>query len=447
MKFVKGDAIAGVIVLAVNIVGGLIIGIVQRGLPAGVAAHTYTLLTIGEGLVAQIPALLISTGAGIVVTRVAAEDNGPGAHLGQEIAGQILGQPKAIAMAAGLLGGLALVPGLPFFPFVLLAAVLGFVAWSLLRRGRRASGPEKPREATATLTTGPLVVPISIELGQGLGQVLCPDGDVGPCAARLADTLRDRAFAELGIPLPALGVCVAAELEDDAYVIRFNDVPLRRGNIPPTAGAETELATGVLALLRRYGHEFVDIQATQRLLDGLSQTHPALVREVVPKLIAPPLLAEVLRRLVEEGVSLRHLAEVLTALAAAPAAERDPLLLTERVRGALRRTLSHRHAAADGRLPVLTLEPMIEDAVRDAIHKTMEGSTLALEPQLSRDIVDAVGRALAATPGASVILTNADIRRYVRRLLEAEHPGLAVLSYPELAPEARVQMLGQIRIG
>jgi type III secretion protein V len=193
----------------------------------------------------------------------------------------------------------------------------------------------------------------------------------------------------------------------------------------------------------------VGIQAAQGLLDSLERTHPALVREVVPKLISPALLAEILRRLVEEGISLRNLADVLGALAVAPLTDRDPLALTERVRGALRRAITYRHVASDGRLPVFTLEPMIEEAVREAIHKTAEGSYLALEPQLSRDIVNAVGRALTA-PGRSstppVILTNADIRRYVRRLVETEHPELAVLSYPELAPETQVQTVGQIRV-
>jgi len=451
MKFVKGDAIAGVVVLAVNIIGGLIIGIVQRGLEPAAAARTYTLLTIGEGLVAQIPALLISTAAGIVVTRVAAEEEG--AHLGQEIAGQILRQPKAIAIAAGLLGGLALIPGLPFFPFMLLAAVLGFVAGTLLRRQSRESTRAKASAGPTTdrVPTGPLLVPIAVELGSALAETLCPDG-AGPYAARLTASLRERVFTELGLPLPALTVRLTPQLEADAYVLRFNDVPLARGRAAAgSSGAEADLEAALLALLRRYGHEFIDIQATQQLLDGLAQTHPALVREAVPKLIAPTLLTEVLRRLVEEGVSLRHLAEVLSALAAAPATERDPLALTERARGALRRSLSHRHAAADGRLPVLTLEPMIEEAVRDAIHKTADGSsTLALEPQLSRDIVSAIGRAVAGRTDSSappVILTNADIRRYVRRLIEAEHPALAVLAYPELAPEAQLQMLGQVRVG
>ena len=326
-------------VLAVNIVGGLVIGVVQRGMDVGAAARTYTVLTIGEGLVAQIPALVISTSAGIIVTRVASEEEG--AHLGRDIAGQILGQPKAIAIAAGLLAILALVPGLPTIPFLVLAAILGFVAWSLLRTPATvaaAGTATRPGGAASGTAAGagrsgragpeqpaPILTPIAVELGAALSASLCPDGDGAPLAQRLTAALRDRLFAELGIPLPALRVRTSIPgLAPDAYVLRLNEVPLGRGQIAPAsddaspagqgqvqaqvqanaailpstiARAEEILASDVLSLLRRYGHEFIGIQETQGLLEGLERTHPALVREVVPKLISPTLLADVLRRL------------------------------------------------------------------------------------------------------------------------------------------------------
>ncbi|HEY4183972.1 MAG TPA: flagellar biosynthesis protein FlhA [Polyangia bacterium] len=458
MKFVKGDAIAGLVVLAVNVLGGLIIGVWQRGMDLADAARTFTVLTIGEGLVAQIPALVISTAAGIIVTRVASEEEG--AHLGKEMAGQILGQPKAIAIAAVLLALLALVPGLPFVPFVALAALLGLVARALLTK---KSSQASQTRADATDGDGawaragrdsgpaPLLTAIAIELGPDASAQLCPDGDTDACAARLTIALAPPLFAELGIPLPALRVRAnAPDVTSSGYVIRFNEVPLGRGDLAPDGDTEQTLGAHVMTLLRRYGHEFVGIEETQLLLDRLAETHPALVREVVPKVISPTLLADVLRRLVEEGVSLRNLKDVLGALAEWAPQQKDPVTLTEHVRAALRRAITYQHANGDGVLPVFLLDPMIEDVVREAIHKTATGSYLALEPQLSRDIVDAVGRAMTSVPaqGApAVILTNADIRRYVRRLVETEHPLLAVLAYPELAPEARVQTLGHIRVG
>jgi type III secretion protein V len=446
MKFVKGDAIAGLVVLAVNVVGGLVVGVMQRNMELATAARTYTLLTIGEGLVSQIPALVISTSAGIIVTRVASENEGAGGHLGREIAGQILGQPRAIAIAAGLLAVLALVPGLPAFPFILLAAPLGFVAYRLLRWP--AKGTALPASAAATTT--PLVAPIVVELGPALGARLCTGGDSGALARRLSARLGDRLFSELGIPLPEVRVRLPADgLAADRYRLLLNEVALREGSADPRTTAtivEEGLGAALEQFLRRYGADLVGIQETQTLLDALSRTHPALVREVVPRLITPAQLTDVLRRLLDEGVSLRNLKDILGALAIWTPQERDPVALTEHVRAALRRPITFGYATG-GVLGAYRLDPLIEDAVRDAIQRTASGSTLALEPTLARDIVAAVGRALASTthPGSPVILTSADIRRYVRRLIETEHPTLAVLAYPELAPEARVQDLGAIR--
>jgi len=487
MKFVKGDAIAGLVVLAVNIVGGLTIGVLQRGMDLAGAARTYTVLTIGEGLVSQIPALVISTSAGIIVTRVASEEEDAGANLGRDIAGQILGHPKAIAIAAGLLVLLAVVPGLPALPFLILAVTLGFVAYRLLKPTKVAAGAASAAGGTgrgmsapvsggggraprggpaASELPSPVLTPIAIELGAIVSGLLCPDGDGAPLAERLTPRLRERLFAELGIPLPLLRVRLSVPgVAPNTYVLRLNEVPLGGGVMGDgvggsssegegqvaTADADDSLSAAVLSLLRRYGHELIGIQESQALIEALERTHPALVREVVPKLVSTSLLTDVLRRLAEEGVSLRNLKDILGALAEWGSSERDPVVLTEHVRGALRRAITYRHVGPDGVLSAYLLDPMIEEAVREAIHKTATGSYLALEPQLSRDIVRAVGRAVGTAADRAerphpVILTSVDLRRYVRRLVETEHPEIAVLAYPELAPEAQVQALGRIRI-
>jgi type III secretion protein V len=474
MKFVKGDAIAGIVVVAVNIIGGLVIGILQRDMDAGTAARTYTVLTIGSGLVAQIPALLISTSAGIIVTRVASEEEG--GHLGRDIGTQILGQPKAVAVAAGVLGLLALVPGLPTIPFLTLAAALGFIAWQLLKvvspsarsaleqtaaaadssagGGRRAGLPSSARAsgegAYAALT--PVLTPIAVELSPELTAQIAPAGDGGRLVAELVPLLRERLFAETGIPLPAVRVRGAVPgLTGRSYLLRLNEVPLGRGEIPPRLehGAEEQIAQDLLDLLRRYGHEFLGIQETQGLLEALERSHPALVREVVPKQVSPTLLADVLRRLAEEGVSLRNLRDILGAMAEWAPLERDPVVLTEHVRASLRRAITFKHANASGVVGAFLLDPLIEDTIREAVHKTATGSYLALEPQISRDILAAIGRSLKDTVAGGptpVILTIVEIRRYVRRLIENDHPRVAVLSYSELAPEAQVQPLGRVRV-
>jgi type III secretion protein V len=198
-------------------------------------------------------------------------------------------------------------------------------------------------------------------------------------------------------------------------------------------------------VLRQHGHRFVGIQETQTLLDGLERTHPALVREVVPKSVTPVLLADVLQRLAREGISLRNLADILAALARRSPGEDDAAALAERVRTALQRQITFQYAAPDGSVGVYFVDSMIEETVREAIRRIESGSHLALEPQLARDIVAAVARAVAGA-ARPVILTSADVRRHLRGLLEHEQPEVAVLAYQELLPEARLETRGQITV-
>jgi type III secretion protein V len=378
---------------------------------------------------------------------------------------QVMAQPKAIAIAAGLLAVLAVVPGLPAVPFLTLAAILGLVAWRLLRApaeaadataavtGVGAGAGARPASARAAeAAPPPVLTPIAVEVGGELGALIGPrgPGDAGTFAAQVPQ-LRERLFAELGLPLPVVRLRPdIPDLAPTAFVIRLNEVPLGRGDIPREDwdGAADRLGDEVLALVRRYGHELFGLEETQGLLDALERTHPALVREVVPKLISPVLLTDVLRRLVEEGISLRNLRDILGALAEWAPQERDPVALTEHVRVSLRRAITYKHAGDSGVLAAYLLDPMIEDAIRDGIQKTAAGSYLALEPQISRDIIAAVGRALGPEGSSgAVLLTGVEIRRYVRRLVETEHPGLAVLSFQELAPEAQIRPIARITVG
>ena len=505
MKFVKGDAIAGIVITAVNIVGGLAIGVLQRDLSAVQALKTYGLLTIGDGLVSQIPALLISTAAGLVVTRVASEDEGT--SLGAEIGGQIFGSPRAMGIAAIFLIGLAVVPGLPAAPFLVIATALGVGAFRLAR-SREASAPQREalvveketaRETKARQGMVPLVVPVSIELGPGLADDAIDPKGGGPLLERELPLLRDTLFVELGVVLPGVRARPAPDLAPGAYVLSMAEVPVGSGEVPlgkhlalaspqalaalthagaalvatdavdpsdgapaawlDSAAAPAAEAAGIVTLdpsavvarhlaaaVRRRAQDLVGLQEVQTMLDQLERAYPALVRHVVPKPIGLTLLADVLRRLVDEGVSIRPLREVLEALALHGPNEKDPVTLTELVRGALRRQITHRYARA-GTLAVTLLDPSIEDAVREAIQRTSAGSYLALAPDVARDILGAIKREVQLEPGVdAVLLTQADVRRFVRRLIESDLPGLAVLSYQELAPDVVVQPLGRASV-
>ncbi|MCC7542145.1 MAG: type III secretion system export apparatus subunit SctV [Deltaproteobacteria bacterium] len=510
MKFVKGDAIAGIVICVVNVIGGLAIGVLMRDMPVVDALKLYALLTIGDGLVSQIPSLLISVAAGIVVTRVASED--PDASLGGDIAKQIAGQPRSLAVASGFLLLLALVPGLPGLPFLLLGGVAGIVAWQLGRRRpaqaaatreQASAKKEAERETKAREAYIAIVTPVGVDLGTDLAEQLLDAAGGGAFLGEHVPNARDALFYELGITLPGVRVRAAgAELAPGGYVIRIQEIPVARGEltpgkllalepverlaalgvqgepttdpatgaaaawIPPEARATLELvgvtvlapgavlARHLTSVAMRRAADLVGIHEVQTMLDGVERAYPSLVKNVVPKPVSLALLADVLRRMVEEGVSIRPMREILEALAVFAPNEKDPVALTELVRAALRRPITHRFAP-DGTLVVYLLDPTIEDVVRSAIQRTSTGSYLALDPDSARDIVTAARReigqadprSLGGAARPTVLLTQADVRRYVRRLLETDLPDLVVLSYQELSPDVVVQPVARIDVG
>ena len=460
MKFVKGDAIAGIVVLIANSVGGLVIGVLMKGMDLFAALRTYTLLTIGEGLVTQIPALVLSTAAGILVTRVSSEEEG--GHLGSDIGRQILAQPKALAVAVALFFVLSLIPGLPAVPFLVLGALLGLLAYRLMRTRPVQSGRAEfpgmrslPGQDDLEHPTGmvsPLLVPVAIDLSAALSESILPRQGLSRLESELLPALRETYFMETGIALPAVSVRGnAASLASGDYTIRLQEIPIAKGNaFGDVAGTREStpdeiIAEHLLRVLRQHGHIFVGIQETQALLEGLQRTHPHLVREVVPKLVSPILLADVLQRLAREGISLRHLGDILEALAKHAGGAGNAALLAEEVRAALRRQITFKYSNPDGDVGVFFLDSMIEETVREAIRTTSAGSHLALEPELSGDIIRAVKRTVAEV-ASPVILTTGDIRRHLRGLLESEQPQIAVLAHQELLPEAKLQTLGRISV-
>ncbi len=448
MKFVKGDAIAGIVITIINILGGLTIGIAMRGMSAGEALRIYGLLTIGDGLVSQIPALLISTSAGLVVTRVASEQED--ASLGSEVAKQIFGDPRSLTIAAVFLFVLAIVPGLPAFPFLVLSAVFGVVALRLNRRaprgapGKDGAFPEEEMDLTKGLV--PVVVPVALDVGSTLWETLLDQTNGASLLEGEVARLRDESFVELGVMVPGVRTRRADQLTGLGYLISVQEVPVISGSVPedtPKQEALARVTQDLRGAIRRRARDLVGIQEVQGMLDQLERAYPALVRNVTPKPVSLALLTDVLRRLVEEGVSIRPMREILEALATYAPHEKDPVQLTELVRGSLRRQITHKHAR-DGVLPVVMLDPAIEDAIRDSIQHTSTGSFLAMQPDVAKEVIANIQRTCADRPEEPLLLTQADVRRFVRRLIEVDLPNAVVLSYQELAPEVTVQPVGRV---
>lgn len=508
MKFVKGDAIAGIIITLINIVGGFVIGVVQRDMEFAEAAKTYTLLTIGDGLVAQIPALIISVSAGVVVTRVASETKE--SNLGRDIVSQVTAYPKALMVTAVILLAFALIPGLPKLPFFILSAGLGSLAF-LLARGKAKQIQQvidTPKEEVVKKAVAkhgdvlPFIMPspISLEVGAELIPFVDDSQDGGRFINELIPLLRHGLYYELGVNFPGIQVRgQTIDMDAESYVININEIPVSRGKIEKgcilvgesleqlqlfnITGRETlhpidnsvvtwisseykEIATQagfrmwdiaefmILHLsyvLRKHSHEFLGVQEVQTMLTELEKTHPALVKELVPKVITVLQLSEIFQRLVQEDISIRDLKNVFATLAQWGEVERETVAITEHVRAGLKRYITHKYAGQTGTLAVYLLDPDIEEQIRAAIRKTDKGNYLALEPEVTQEVVEAVGREIAShplPPGAKppVVLTISEVRRYFRKIIELEFPQLAVLSYQELSENLRIQPIARIAL-
>ena len=454
MKFVKGDVIASLLITVVNILGGLAIGIGQKGLEPVAALKRYGLLTIGDGLVTQIPALVIATGAGVLVTRVASEE--ADTPLGAELASQLFGQPQALRVAGFFVLLLALIPGLPIVPFLAIGVLL--LLGSRARTKTLRSTEEAPlteatprRSGSANMRFVPVVTPWGLEVSSDLAPFEEDDvrgSEVRRPGLRSAiSAVREIVFREYGVPLPPGRLAANGQLPARHVVLSIHEVPARVFAIPtdvPDALIAEFVVGQSLNVLQSRSVDFLGIAETQGLLDELEQVAPATVRQVVPKPVTVTLLADVLRRLAEERVNIRDLRAILEALALVGNVERDPLNLAEFVRSQLRRPLTHALTHGGRELSVVLLEPQIEETIRSAVSRTPAGSFLTLAPAAARDIVSAIRRALPAPSEAPlVVLTQPDIRRFVRKLLELDLREVRVVSYAELLPEIAIRPSGR----
>jgi len=499
-KFVRGDAIAAIVMIVVNIVGGFVIGLAQRGMDLPTALRTYTLLTIGEGLVTQIPALVMATATGLIVTR-----SSSGSPLGRDLTAQLLGSTRAVGLVAVTLAALALVPGLPKLPFLAVAAGVGLLAGALRGRDARPAPPAagRPAAPAADDAAGLLSVdPIELEIGLDLIPLADParGGDV----LERITVLRRRIAEELGLLIPPVRVHDNLTLRGSQYAIKLSGARVAQGEVrpghvlvmdpkgglPAIAGfdttdpafgaparwvpesrraeaemlgctavdASTVLLTHLGEVLKTHAAEILTLQDVSRMLDHLRERAPAVVEEVVPKVMSLTEVHRVLAELLRERVPIRDLGRILTCLAANAPSTKDPEILVERVRQALARTIAARYVEDDGTLWICALDPgadseLVSRATGAAASATAAASGAATDGPVQVEWMDALARAatrqferMAALGHSPVVVCSPEARRLMSALLARRAPTAAVLSWAEIAGEARVKSVGVVSV-
>ena len=490
-KFVRGDAIAGLIITLVNIIGGLIIGVLQYRMPVVKAAQNYTLLTIGDGLVTQVPALIVSTAAGMLVTRTAAASD-----LGEEVISQVFLQPRAIVAAAVILFVFALIPGMPKFSFILVSFILGIAAFSLFRavpqRKAMEEVPVSPAEETVQEGVSPLDL-LGLEVGYGL--IYLVDTAQGGELLRRIKALRRQLAQEMGFVVPSIHIRDNLQLRPNEYVILMKGVEVARGELMPghylaivgeeggltVKGIETKepafglpafwvteadkdnlqaqgvvvvdvatvLTTHLTEVIKSHADELLGRQETQMLVDNFAASYPKLVEETVPKIVPLGTLQKVLQRLLRERIPIRDMQSILETLADYVPLTKNVDALTGYVRQALARAITKQYQDSEGNITVLTLSPHIEDEISHAVQHTELESFVSPDPNLVKRLVTAIQRFITdfTTRGLQpIILCSPAVRIHLRKILERFFPNIVVLSHNEIMREVNIRSLGMVEL-
>ena len=501
-KFVKGDAIAAVMITLICLFGGIVVGVMQHHMPFAEAGKHFSLLTVGDGIAAQIPALLISVATGLIVTRSASEED-----LGSDIANQILSQRRAPMIAGAALVALAMVPGLPKLPFLMMGAAFVAVGYAVKNGmpGRELALADGvglgalPPAATEADAAPPRDVALEalqidpLELAIGFGLVPLVDQKAGGSLLARVGVIRRQIAAELGMVIPPVRIHDDIGLDSHEYLLKVRGSEVARGRVmaghqlamdagdamgqlvgvpttepafglpavwvPDDGRAEAEalgytvvdgesvIVTHLTEKIRQHADELLSRQDVRQLLDQLKEHNAAVVEEVVPDMISLGELQRVLQALLHEGVSIRDLGVIVEAAGDKARVTRDPQILAEYARQALGRTITSSHLDADMQLRAISLDPMLEQEVSDAITQTADGEFLAMEPTRAHALVDALRAQLEAAlsrGGRPVLICSARVRRHIRRLIEQTLPQLPVCSYNEIAPGIRVETIGVV---
>jgi flagellar biosynthesis protein FlhA len=493
IRFTSRDAIASMIILTINILGGFLIGVIQFDMELAEAAKRFTILTIGDGLVTAIPSLLISVAGGIITTRAASESN-----LGDDVAGQLLRNPTPIAIGSGFLFFFGIVPGLPFFPFFTLSLLTGFLAYRryqvvkneqlVMERAKvEKTDAEKPKDKIENLLKVDL---LGIEMGYGLIRYV--DASQGGDFLDRIKSIRRQIALELGLVVPPVHITDNLQLNPRQYAILLKGTQIAKGELiqdhllainPGTAREEiaglatiepafglqarwikaqereraqlagytlvdpaTVLATHLTEIIKTQAYELLGRQETKSLLDTVSKTHPKVVEDLVPKALSIGDVQKVLQNLLKERVSIRDAVTILETLADYGTYTKNINALTEYCRQALGRAICKPYQTDDGDLPVFTISPDLEKSIGDGVVHSEQGSYLALEPRQAKDIMARFRRVVetAGSAGNPVVLCSPNTRMHVRQLLERFLPNVAILSHSEIPHNIRVLSLGMV---
>jgi type III secretion protein V len=462
MKFVKGDAIASIIIAIVNIVGGIYVGVATLNMGFGAAMSRFTLLSVGDGMVSQIPSLLTSVAAGVLTTRLAGDAAAP-KNLATQIGVQVMAQPRALLSASAMMFVLLFVPGFPKLPFLVLTALFGALGWQAMKKTQVAADFESAgdmlirtnsagelKDLNAQTDETVVVAPLMLRVASNVRSLMSP-----AALQEAFEREKNKLQMETGLSFPALQVKFDDSMSDNTYAVDVQEIPsaalafnIVDDDINPSAPItnsvnnrlEQELALAVANVVRHRSDAFVGMQEINALVKRAQNRLPDLSEEV---LRAMPMqrVAEVLRRLALEGVSLRYLREIYESLLTWSAREKDTALLCECVRMDLGRFICHRFIDIDRTITVMTLDSTAESIISAAIKQGANGAYIALSPEVQRDLIETAVKMTAEQPAdiAQILLVTQDTRRFVRRILAARLPQLHILSYSELPSDVQIK--------
>ncbi len=495
-KFVKGDAIAAIIIIIINITGGFVIGMVQRNLTAVQALQNYTLLTVGEGLVNQIPALMVSTATGIIVTRAASDTN-----LGHDLTSQIFRNHRIFMIVAGVLFLFSLIPGLPGIPFFALALAALLVGYTLHKSAQEnveTESVQKEAKAKEDIKKPENIIsllqvdPMELEIGYSLIP-LVDTGQGGDLLERIV-MIRRQCALELGLVVPTIRIRDNIQIKPNAYIIKLKGIEIAKGEllldhflamnsgtvfeeiqgietVEPAFGlpalwisevqreqaelngytvvdAVSVLATHITEVIKMHADEILGRQETQNLVDNVKKTNASVVSELVPDLMMVGEIQKVLANLLRERVSIRDMATILEVLADYARATKDTEILTEYVRHALARQITQQNIQ-NNILPCITLDPGIENKIAGAVQRTDRGSYVSLDPDTMQKLLQSLNEELQKLTNMGyqpIVLTSPAVRLYFRKLVERSVPGIIILSHAEVEQSVEIQVLGVVKL-